>query len=211
MKRYLMALALLGCMAGMAQADYLIIRVNLGIPPLPPKEQPKPVMGPGGFMMGRPLWHDAQPGHLPARQPGWMQYQLMQMERKMGQLAAKKATRKLPRRAARRKNRRTIPRRLPWSSSWSTTRPRRSARMSRKTLPTPASARNGAIPTWPSTSTSFTSRRFARRAASPKRTRRCATTPAGPPIARHGNSWNWPNGPWSTTCSMKNAIPSSSM
>ena len=51
MKRYLMALALLGCLAGVAQADYLIIRVNLGIPPLPPKEKPKNP-GPGGFVMG---------------------------------------------------------------------------------------------------------------------------------------------------------------
>lgn len=60
MKRFLTALALLGCVAGTAQGDYLVIRVNLGLPPLPPKEKPK-TDGPAGFMMGQGRFRRFQP------------------------------------------------------------------------------------------------------------------------------------------------------
>lgn len=72
MKRTLMALALLGCMAGLAHADYLILRVNLGIPPLPPKQLPN-MQGPGGFQMGQGIGGMIPQGGLyqpmPPRQP----------------------------------------------------------------------------------------------------------------------------------------------
>ncbi len=73
MKRFLTALALLGCLAGVAHGDYLMIRVNLGIPPLPPKEKPKNapggfMMGPGGIPMMIPNGGIQQPG-----MPSWMQ------------------------------------------------------------------------------------------------------------------------------------------
>jgi hypothetical protein len=59
MKRCFLALALVGMVAGLAHAEFLIIRVNLGVPPLPDKKKdpmgtaPIPAGGIGKMPMGK--------------------------------------------------------------------------------------------------------------------------------------------------------------
>jgi hypothetical protein len=73
MKRCLLALALLGIIAGLAHAHFVVIRVNLGVPPDPPKKDPMNPMNPmnpgvippGGIGYGKKM-----PGPGPGPGPG---------------------------------------------------------------------------------------------------------------------------------------------